>query len=471
MGFDGSGNYTRTNGTQTGTTLWQDRAAIAPATISASEHDAEMNDVANALTACLKADGSKTATNNQPMGGFKHTSVANATLANEYATLGQVQTGLTVNDLVVNANSTTTALRVTQVGTGEAFRVEDSANPDSTPFVVTATGNVGIGRSNPTGLLHIYSQTSTQAQALVQGLTTASGGSGKASINIDVDGNGGWLVENNASGGTRAFTISENSGYGVSTLERLRITSGGNVGIGTNNPSDILTVVGKVSLGNDFAEPASASERGYLNLLVNDANSDILFVDRGNGATRLGINTSDSRNFTHVTDTAFVWRTGGTSYSGFATGTERMRITSGGNVGIGTNNPTYQLQLSTDSAAKATTNTWTIASDERIKTNIQDYTKGLDEIKQVRPITYDYNGLGGNPAGLGGISIVAQELQSIFPECVGTFSAKLNPDDEQETELLNYNGHAITFALINAIKELATKVETLEAEIATLKGA
>ena len=35
-------------------------------------------------------------------------------------------------------------------------------------------------------------------------------------------------------------------------------------------------------------------------------------------------------------------------------------------VGIGTTSPSYQLQLSTDSAAKPTSNTWTIASDARI---------------------------------------------------------------------------------------------------------
>lgn len=43
------------------------------------------------------------------------------------------------------ADNTTAALRVTQTGTGESFRVEDSANPDATPFVISAGGQVGIG--------------------------------------------------------------------------------------------------------------------------------------------------------------------------------------------------------------------------------------------------------------------------------------------------------------------------------------
>lgn len=46
---------------------------------------------------------------------------------------------------IVSTNNASAALRVTQLGAGEALRVEDSANPDTTPFVVSATGRVGIG--------------------------------------------------------------------------------------------------------------------------------------------------------------------------------------------------------------------------------------------------------------------------------------------------------------------------------------
>jgi hypothetical protein len=41
-------------------------------------------------------------------------------------------------------------MRVTNAGTGDSFLVEDSASTDSTPFVIDATGNVGIGLSTPT---------------------------------------------------------------------------------------------------------------------------------------------------------------------------------------------------------------------------------------------------------------------------------------------------------------------------------
>jgi hypothetical protein len=48
---------------------------------------------------------------------------------------------------VIAANSTTDGLRITQTGTGNALVVEDSANPDATPFVVDASGNVVSGNT------------------------------------------------------------------------------------------------------------------------------------------------------------------------------------------------------------------------------------------------------------------------------------------------------------------------------------
>jgi len=46
-------------------------------------------------------------------------------------------------------------VRITQLGTGNALVVEDETNPDSTPFVVTGIGSVGIGITNPVTKLHV----------------------------------------------------------------------------------------------------------------------------------------------------------------------------------------------------------------------------------------------------------------------------------------------------------------------------
>jgi hypothetical protein len=49
----------------------------------------------------------------------------------------------------VSVNSTSPALRVTQTGTGHSLLVEDSTNPDTTPFVITNTGATVIGGLSP----------------------------------------------------------------------------------------------------------------------------------------------------------------------------------------------------------------------------------------------------------------------------------------------------------------------------------
>ena len=134
-----------------------------------------------------------------------------------------------------------------------------------------------------------------------------------------------------------------------------------------------------------------------------------------------------------------------------------------GIVSIGNDSGTAQLTLSLDSATKPSTNTWTIASDSRVKNVTGEYKKGLAEILALRPITYRYNGKAGfEDTTTENVSIIAQEAINHFPECVGTYLAKLNPEDAEKTELLNWNGHAVTFALINAIKELSARLAALE---------
>lgn len=56
----------------------------------------------------------------------------------------------TNNTWGIDVSNTTGAFRVTQRGTGNAIVVEDATTPDSTPFVVDATGNVGVGTDTPT---------------------------------------------------------------------------------------------------------------------------------------------------------------------------------------------------------------------------------------------------------------------------------------------------------------------------------
>lgn len=142
----------------------------------------------------------------------------------------------------------------------------------------------------------------------------------------------------------------------------------------------------------------------------------------------------------------------------------------GGNIGIGTTSPSYQLQLFTDSAAKPNGGSWTNPSDIRIKENITSFTDGLSVIQQINPVKYTLNGKAGTPKGLNGIGVIAQEVKDVAPYTVSEYKAKLNENDTNDTELYAFNPSALTFVLINSVKELDAKNMEQQKQIKQLKS-
>ena len=136
--------------------------------------------------------------------------------------------------------------------------------------------------------------------------------------------------------------------------------------------------------------------------------------------------------------------------------------------GYFSSNTTYSL-VAAQSAAKPGGRSWSATSDSRVKENINPYVKGLNELLLVNPVTYEYNGLAGTIKGTKYTGVIAQEIKDVFPETVSTFEAKLNETDKDKTELYDFNSTALTFALINAIKELNTKIDSLQSQIEELK--
>jgi hypothetical protein len=327
---------------------------------------------------------------------------------------------------------------------------------------ITSASLVGIGTTAPVGRLMVAatdtSNTIGSATASINITNIDAGATGRTSnLNFTVD-DGNLTTRRLATiaavytgfgGGSTEGALAFATQFNGSLSERMRISSSGFVGIGTTTPSEKLRV------------EAASPTRGIIETV------------RGTGGTGSQICISQDG----VGDWAFGQPAAANAFAFFsgrspgADGTERMRLTDAGLVGLGTSAPAYQLQLSTDSAAKPSTNTWTIASDSRIKTETGEYTKGLDAVCALRPITYHYNGAAGFEVdSKENISIIAQEAMQHFPECVGTFEALLNEGDKEKTELFNWNGHALTFALVNAVKELKASNDALAARVNQLEG-
>jgi hypothetical protein len=117
MGWNGSGTYTRE----------QDWAAEATAgnPISSTKFDIENDSFAAGINACIAKNGENAATGDLPMGGNKHTGVADGTASNHYAAVGQVQDGSLIwggtSGGTANAQTITLSPAITAYAAGQQF--------------------------------------------------------------------------------------------------------------------------------------------------------------------------------------------------------------------------------------------------------------------------------------------------------------------------------------------------------------
>lgn len=133
MPRDGFGTYIRTDGVRTGPDVFQQEEALA-INIEASFLDTEAQDMADAITQSLSKDGQTVPTNDLPMGGFKHTGVADASANNQYTTLGQDNSKIAP---LVDAAGTADALTASYTPTlpalvnNQVFLLRNTAGPNT----------------------------------------------------------------------------------------------------------------------------------------------------------------------------------------------------------------------------------------------------------------------------------------------------------------------------------------------------
>jgi hypothetical protein len=283
------------------------------------------------------------------------------------------------NTIVEVTDNTNAALRITQLGTGNALLVEDSTNPDSTPFVIDASGIVVLG-------------VTTAASATVSGTPQFA----QAGVSAQQTRNAFSRWDNVASGFAMQFGKSRSTTVGTYGI----VSSGDSAGQLQFFGDDGTTFVQLATIGaNVDGTPGTSDMPGRLTFsttadgastptermrITSATSENILFglsASQGTGrvqsigdsatAAYLAYASSASQReaFKFVNSNGEIASFGmnGTSLTTTVGGSERMRIDSAGDVGIGTTNPVTKLEI-----AGSNNSTWSVTAS--ISTTTMDVT-------------------------------------------------------------------------------------------------
>ncbi|ADD94601.1 hypothetical protein [uncultured phage MedDCM-OCT-S08-C233] len=335
--------------------------------------------------------------------------------------------------------------------------------------IIKSNGNVGIGTSSPSQLLHV------NGHIVGNSLNIPSNtGSPPSGVTIHKPANNTMAFRTNSS-------------------ERMRLTDTG-LGIGTTSPQRQLHVQ-----GNDGASGTNAGNSDSQIFIDNDGGNGAMieFGASNNGAGRIMFSDEDATNrgkieYMHSSD-----------HMQFSTAnSERMRITSGGQIwmrttstsltnatqvvfhpgsseyGIrinstGTSGTQYHLsfdrgqtQAGYITSNSATTIAVNNSSDERLKENIENSGSALQDIKDLKVRQFDWKDNIDTHRDFG---FVAQELHSIIPEAVSVGSDELD-DNGKPKQSWGVDYSHIVPRLVKAVQEQQTRIESLEAEVTALKN-
>ena len=337
---------------------------------------------------------------------------------------------------------------------------------------IFSNGSVGVGDYSSTNLTHAFQALRTSGSTYVSSKNTggnalfyaeASNGN-TAKLELMQAGVGNFTLE---VGGTNALMFKDDG------TEKLRINSGSvwinGSAMPTSSSGARLQVGAHTFTGSNHVYHTSRlgiQNNGSLTCISNCSTyTDVTYPGYGFIMVQ-GASTSDYNTFGICPDSP---QTG--SDLNFHAGYRKSNIHSDSGVRQMWLNFSGQVYKRDNGA------NWNQTSDERLKKNIVDNNIGLAEIKQLRITSFEYRkadeidmslfpkandplqviieGEEGPHTG-----VIAQEIESVLPECVKT------SDKGAKT----VQADAITWALVNAVKELSAKNEALEARVAALEG-
>ena len=257
------------------------------------------------------------------------------------------------------------------------------------------------------------------------------------------------------------FPAADTVAVATGGFERMRVTSTGNVGIGTDTPIAKLTVVmdtASVSFGNLSTDVAQIGVSSVADSMAFGlfTGGGAAFTERAridsNGVLTVG-QTSNIDVFSGSADGCSIEGDGAISLSRSANASLFIRRrTSNGAVAAFLRDTTQVGRIDVTTTATS----YVTSSDYRLKENVQPMQDALAKIAQLNPVTYTWKADGSDGQGF-----IAHELQAVVPDCVT--GEKDAVDAEGNPQYQGVDTSFLVATLVKAVQELTARIAALEA--------
>ena len=426
---------------------------VAGTVISSTAFNALTADLATGLSTAITKDGQTTTTARIPFAaGINSSSATDSTSTST----GSIITSGGVG--IAKALYVGTTLNVTGASTMTGAIAVDSVtdSTSTTTGSIQTDGGVGIAKALFVG-----------TTANIAGVTTVQAGTAALpAITTSGDTNTGIF-----------FPAADTIAFSEGGVESMRIDSSGNVGIGSTSPNigsltralTINTPTGGNYSGVELAGAGTLSARFVTNNAAGTffgSQLSIPLIFETNATERARITSGGdlllgTTNSSDTADAGFRAQPSGVATSTLTasgTGDSTMRVYS---TGAGA----YRFFVRMDGTIFATSIVITAISDERLKENVRDIDTGLNSIMSLKPRRFDWkDGKGQDKKNAAGF--IAQEFETVFPECVGT--SKAGADG---IEYKSINHETLIPTLVKAIQEQQALITQLTARITALESA
>ena len=359
--------------------------------------------------------------------------VAGVVTATTFSGNGSALTGLPVGSIGIQSAGTIIGTAVTTlnfIGAGNTFKITGTTVDIS---IDSAAGGGGVASTIT------VTDESTDTTCFPIFSTEATGDiNPKTGSNLNFNSANGTLTATTFSGSGASLTSIPNSALDNSTIS--------GVSLGSNLGTLTMNVSGTGLSGSDTYDGSANTTFTVTSNATNSNTASTIVARDGSGNFSAGTitatlsgNADTATTATNATNITLADESSDTTcFPVFATGAT-------GNQAPKTDSSALTYNASTGTLAATNVNS---TSDANLKENIETIVGSIDILKDINGVRFVWKDLGTPSVG-----VIAQDVEKVLPELV-------SERDDTGTKSVNYNG--LVGVLIEAVKELSTRVSKLE---------